>query len=152
MKYFTSEKEFKNAQKEKTLDLKCALLNRIEWLLHKVERKNINKEKRQAYNYLKNRLLNSYSFEFENFHEDTARIQLLNWFLKNNLTLKEMVNQAFFKIDNNEICTDYSIKLMVESPKNKVEVKHLYNNALLLLSNIYSDYACDQIYLKKLGY
>lgn len=151
MKYFAAEEDFKNAQKEKTLDLKNALLNRIEWRLNNFERKNLNKEKRQAYNYLKNRLINSYSFEFENFHEDTARIQLLNWFLNNNLNVKEMANKAFFKIDNNEICTDSSVKLMIEPAKNKIEVKRLYNNSLSLLSNIYIDYACDQIYLKKMG-
>lgn len=152
MKYFASEKAFKNAQKEKTLDLKNALLNRIEWRLKNVERKNLNKEKRQAYDYLKKRLDLSHSWEFENFHEDTKEIQLLNWLLKNNLTVKDMVENEFGKIDNENFCTDYAIKKMLEPVKNKAEVKRLYNNALFLLNSIYSNYACDQICLEKLGY
>lgn len=151
MKYFTSEEEFKNAQKEKTLDLKSALLNRIEWRLKNFERKNLNKEKRQAYEYLKNRLEQAYSWEFEKFHEDTECIQLINWLLNNNLTLKDMAAHVFFKIDGENLCCDYAIKKMAEPVKNNTEVKHLYNNALFLLSSIYSDYACDQIYLKKMG-
>lgn len=150
MKYFTSEKEFKNAQKEKTLDLKNALLNRIEWRLRNFERKNLNKEKRQAYDYLKNRLEQAHVWEFENFHEDTARIQLINWLLNNNLTLKDMSHHVFFKIDGEDLCGDYAIKKMAEPVKNNAEVKRLYNNSLSLLSNIYIDYACDQIYLKKM--
>ena len=150
MTYFTAD-EFKNVQKEKMLDLKNALLNRLEWRLKNYERKNLAKEKRQAYNYLKNRLEQSYSWEFENFHEDTARIQLLNWLLNNNLTLKDMATHAFFKIDGDNLCGDYAIKKMLEPVKTNVEAKRLYNNALFLLSSIYSDYACDQIYLKKMG-
>lgn len=152
MKYFTSEEKFKNAQKEKTLDLKNVLLNRIEWQLKNVERKNLSKEKRQAYDYLKNRLEQSYSWEFENFHEDTTKMQLINWFLKNNLTIKKMVEHEFTKIDNENFCIDCAIKKMTEPVKNKVEAKRLYNNALSLLSSIYVDYAYDQIYLKKMGY
>lgn len=151
MKYFTSEEEFKNAQKEKTLDLKNALLNRIEWRLKNFERKNLNKEKRQAYNYLKNRLEQAYSWEFENFHEETMKIELANWLLKNFLTPKDAAAHVFFKIDGEDLCGDYAIKKMIESVKNNAEAKRLYNNALFLLSSIYSDYACDQIYLKKMG-
>lgn len=151
MKYFTSEEEFKNAQKEKKLDLKNALLNRIEWRLNNFERKNLNKEKRQAYDYLKNRLELSYSWEFENFHKDTENIQLINWLLNNNLTLKNMAAHVFFKIDGEDLCTDCAIKKMSEPVKNNAEAKRLYNNALFLLNGIYSDYACDQIYLKKMG-
>lgn len=149
MKYFTSEEEFKNAQKEKTLDLKNALLNRLEWRLKNVERKNLRKSKRQAYDYLKIRLEQSHSWEFEKFHEDTQKLQLLNWFLKNNLNVENMVAHEFETID--EKCTDVVIKKMVETVKNKVEAKRLYNNTLFLLSNIYVDYDCDQIYLKKMG-
>ena len=151
MKYFASEEEFKNAQKEKTLDLKNALLNRIGWRLNNFERKNLNKEKRQAYSYLKIRLELSHSWEFENFHEDTTKIQLINWLLKNNLTLKNFSRHVFLKIDGDDLCEDYAIKKMSEPVKNNAEAKSLYNNALVLLSSIYSDYACDQIYLKKMG-
>lgn len=151
MKYFAAEEDFKNAQKEKTLDLKNALLNRIEWRLKNFERKNLNKEKRQAYDYLKNRLEQTHSWEFENFHEDTKNIQLVNWLLKNNLTLKNMASHVFFKIDGEFLCEDYAIKKMSEPVKNNAEAKRLYNNALFLLSDIYNDYACDQIYLKKMG-
>lgn len=151
MKYFTSEKEFKNAQKEKTLDLKNAMLNRLEWRLKNFERKNLRKEKRQAYDYLKNRLEQSHSWEFENFHEDTESIQLLNWLLNNNLTLKDMAAHVFFKIDGETLCEDCAIKKMSEPVKNNAEAKSLYNNALFLLNSIYNDYACDQIYLKKMG-
>lgn len=150
MKYFTSEEEFKNAQKEKTLDLKNALLNRIEWRLKNFERKNLRKEKRQAYDYLKNRLDLSHIWEFENFHEDTTKMQLINWFLKNNLTVKDMVEHEFAKIDNKDFCTDYAIKKMTEPVKNKAEAKRLYNNTLFLLSNAYIDYLCDQLYLKRM--
>lgn len=152
MKYFTSEKEFKNAQKEKTLDLKNAMLNRLEWRLKNFERKNLSKEKRQAYDYLKIRFEQSHIWEFENFHEDTTEIQLLNWFLKNNLTIKNMIEHEFAKIDNEDFCTDYAIKKMTEPVKNKAEAKRLYNNALFLISNAYINYSCDQIYLKKMGY
>ena len=151
MKYFTSEEEFKNAQKEKTLDLKNALLNRIEWRLKNFERKNLNKEKRQAYDYLKNRLEQAYNWEFENFHDGTTKMQLINWLLKNNLTIKNMVDHEFTKIDNVNFCTDYAIKTMGEQAKNKAEVKRLYTNALFLLSQLYIDYSCDQIYLKKMS-
>lgn len=151
MKYFASEKEFKNAQKEKTLDLKKAMLNRLEWRLKNFERKNLRKEKRQAYDYLKIRFEQSHIWEFENFHEDTTELQLLNWLLKNNLTVKDMVENEFGKIDNEDFCTDYAIKKMTEPVKNKAEAKRLYNNALFLLNSIYSNYTCDQIYLKKMG-
>lgn len=152
MKYFTSEKEFKNAQKEKTLDLKKALLNRIEWCLQNCERKNLNKKKRQSYDYLKIRIEQSYVGEFANFHQGTVRLELLNWFLKNNLTIKDMASNVFFKIDDEIICSDYAIKLMPEPVKNNNEAKCLYNDALHLLSSIYSNYVCDQIYLAKMGY
>ena len=122
MKYFTSEKEFKNAQKEKTLDLKKAILNRLEWRLKNFERKNLRKEKRQAYDYLKIRFEKSHIWEFENFHEDTTKMQLINWLLKNNLTVKNMVENEFEKIDGDIICTDYAIKKMTEPVKNKAEV------------------------------
>lgn len=149
MKYFTSEEEFKNAQKEKTLDLKNALLKRIEWRLNNFERKNLNKEKRQAYDYLKNRLEQTHSWEFENFHNDTKEIQLLNWLLKNNINVQDMVAHEFSNSDN--LSTDYAIKKMAEPVKTKSEIKHLYNDSLVLLKNIYIDYSCDQIYLKKMG-
>lgn len=152
MKYFASEKEFKNAQKEKTLGLKNALLNRIEWCLKNCERKNLNKEKRQSYDYLKIRIAQSDAGEFENFHQGTVRLELLNWFLKNNLTIKDMSRHVFFKIAGEVLCDDSAIKIMTEPVKNNVEAKRLYDNALHLLSNIYSNYACDQICLERMGY
>lgn len=152
MKYFATEKEFKNAQKEKTLGLKNALLNRIEWCLKNCERKNLNKEKRQSYDYLKIRIEHAYAGEFENFKPGTVRIELINWFLKNNLTIKDMSKHVFFTIDGDFFCDDSAIKIMTEPVKNIYEAKRLYDNSLHLLSNIYSNYACDQIWLEKLGY
>lgn len=146
MNYLTKG-EFKNAQKEKMMGLKQALLNRIEWRLKNFERKNLKKEKRQAYDYLKIRIEQAHSWEFENFHKDTQKLQLLNWFLKNNLTVENMVRHEFEKIDG--LCTDCSIKKMVEPVKNKVEAKRLYSDSLALLQSIYIDYSCDQIFLKK---
>lgn len=147
MTYCTAA-EFKNAQKEKMLDLKHALLNRIEWRLKNFERKNLRKEKRQAYDYLKIRLEQSHSWEFENFHEDTQKLQLLNWFLKNNLNIENMVVHEFETIDDK--CTDGAIKKMVEPVTNKVEAKRLYSHSLALLKDIFIDYSCDQICLKNL--
>lgn len=147
MRYFT-EDEFRNAQKEKNLNLKNALLNRLEWRLKNFERKNLRKEKRQAYDYLKIRIVQSHNWEFENFHEDKQKLQLLNWFLKNNLNVENMLAHEFETLDDR--CTDCAIKKMVEPVKNKVEAKRLYSNSLALLQNIYIDYSCDQIWLKKL--
>lgn len=152
MKYFASEKAFENAKVEKELDLKNALINRIEWQLKNFERKNLNKAKRQAYQYLKNRLEISYAWEFENFHEDTQRIQLENWLKNNHITVKDMAAHAFAEVNSEFLCTDFAIKKMAEPVKNNSEVKKLYYNSLYLLNEIYNNYACDQIYLKKLGY
>ena len=145
MRDYTSE-EFRNAQKEKELNLKNALLSRIEFRLKNFERKNLNKEKRQAYAYLKLRIEEAHDWEFENFHEDTKKLQLLNWFLKNNLNVEKMVTHEFDSLA--KVCTDSAVKKMAEPVKDKVELKRLYSSSLDLLSKIYIDYSCDQIILK----
>lgn len=119
------------AKKESTLTLREAIISHVDFDLEYFCRKNVKKDWRQAYGFIKERFKYAHDWEVK-----PNRLYILNYFFRNYVVVKNLARDWW----------------EADGFKSEKEAAKIYNTAALFLNGIYDNIIAGQYDLYCRGY